>query len=130
MRVRVGELLLFRSPVAPEEVRFALWTPHKSGDCWAERNTPTWSLSAGLPKQFHVTDQTDAHYRGNGPPQDTDARVCGGKFLLVVVWQPTAEQFTLSVENNGLLYFFDDNNLNLNQIAMKLNYGHFCSFLS
>lgn len=85
VRVRVGELLLLRSPVAPEEVRFALWTPHKSGDCWAERNTPTWSLSAGLPKQFHVTDlQTDAQ-RANGPPQDTDTRVHVGKFLLVVV---------------------------------------------
>lgn len=62
VRVRVGELLLLRPPVAPEEVRFALWTPHKSGDCWAERNTPTWSLSAGLPRQLRVTDlQTDAH---------------------------------------------------------------------
>lgn len=86
VRVRVGELLLLRSPVAPEEVRFALWTPHKSGECWAGRNTPTWSLSVGLPKQFHVTDlQTDAIYRGNGPPQDTDRRVHVGKFLLVLV---------------------------------------------
>lgn len=80
VRVRVGELLLLRSPVAPEEVRFALWTPHKSGDCWAERNTPTWSLSAGLPKQFHVTElQTDAH-RAYWPPQDTDAGVHVGTF--------------------------------------------------
>lgn len=91
MRVRVGELLLLRSPVAPEEVRFALWTPHKSEDCWAERNTPTWSLSAGLPKQFHVTDlQTDARYRANGLPQDTDTRVRVGKFLPVVFKQPIA----------------------------------------
>lgn len=62
VRLRLVELLLLRSPFAPEEVRFALWTPHKSGECWAERNTPTWSLSVGLPKQFHVIDlQTVAH---------------------------------------------------------------------
>ena len=102
VRVRVGELLLLRSPVAPEEVRFALWTPHKSGDCWAERNTPTWSLGAGLPKQFHVTDlRADAHYRGN---QRTATRhrhhsPCGGSFS----WWWFAEPSTPSVENKALL---------------------------
>ena len=76
VRVRVGELLLLRTPVAPEEVRFALWTPNKSGDCWAERNTPTWSLSAGLPKQSHVTQlKTDAHY--SQPTATTHKQQCG-----------------------------------------------------
>lgn len=82
VRVKVGELLLLRSPVAPEEVRFALSTPHKSGECWAERNTPTWSFSVGLPKQFHATDlQTDANYRANRPSKEG---VHVGKFMLVV----------------------------------------------
>lgn len=41
----------------PEEVCFTFSTPRKSGECWAERNTPTWSHSAaGFPKQIHVTD--------------------------------------------------------------------------
>lgn len=75
VRVRVGELLLLRSRLAPEEVRFLLWTPHKSRECRAERNTPTWWLTAGLPKQFHVTDlQTDARCTQQTATEETNLK--------------------------------------------------------
>lgn len=103
MRVSVGELLLLRPPVAPEEVRFALWITHKSGDCWAERNTPTWSLSAGLPKQFLVTDLPNRRALVTTDRHKIQTR----EFLLVVVQQPIAELslYTLSIDNNRELYF-------------------------